>query len=714
MPIDAYSPCPGGTGNKIKFCCPDLLGDLQKIGRMLEGEQYQASLRHIEQLEKSNPDRACLLALKTLLLRTLGRIEEANATTEAFLAKHPQNPIALAESAILAAMSHDAPTAMRHMLAAVAETEDRMQPRVYEAIDSLTRFLLADGEVLPARALATMQAGLAGDDDRRPLDVLMRLSASPNVPLVVKDARGVREAPDDVPWKAEADEVKSLTRHARWTEAAERFAELAERVGGHPVLWWNLATLRGWLADVPGCIDALERYAASDVPWEDAVEAEALALFLSDDPLGDRQEVFSLRYRVDDVNRVQAALQSAPTTARMEADPAQFANEGSPPPRALFAVFDGEVSDLEAEITLENVSRLLAHALLYGKQTDREARLEVVEVTASDLDSVKNRLAEAAGDALPGEPEQEVMGHISTTRDSLNCRWRLPTGFSQQDLQRLIDALLHRVLLETWPQAPSGLLNGKSPQEAAADEAYRVKVAAAMMVLRFWLDQIGASFDLNRLRARLGIPELEPIDPEEVSLEELPLPRLSRLVVEKLSDEALLSAYKRALGNSARDAAQRFARAVVDRPSLEACQERLLAFEMMATGAEDSDEALRYVDEGRKLALQAGQSCAHWDMLELPMRFERGEAEEASRLFEHLQTRHAEEPGVARALTELLIELGILNPDGSPAAPMQRPAAEAPSLVVPEQGGAKPGELWTPDSQKPAGEKAKIWTPGME
>jgi hypothetical protein len=31
MPIDAYSPCPGGTGKKIKFCCPDFLGELETI-----------------------------------------------------------------------------------------------------------------------------------------------------------------------------------------------------------------------------------------------------------------------------------------------------------------------------------------------------------------------------------------------------------------------------------------------------------------------------------------------------------------------------------------------------------------------------------------------------------------------------------------------------------------------------------------------------------
>ena len=39
MPIDPYASCPGGTGKKIKFCCSDLLTELDKVQRMLEGEQ---------------------------------------------------------------------------------------------------------------------------------------------------------------------------------------------------------------------------------------------------------------------------------------------------------------------------------------------------------------------------------------------------------------------------------------------------------------------------------------------------------------------------------------------------------------------------------------------------------------------------------------------------------------------------------------------------
>ncbi len=45
MPIDLYSPCPGGTGKKIKFCCPDFVNELNEIERLIEGEQFAACLQ---------------------------------------------------------------------------------------------------------------------------------------------------------------------------------------------------------------------------------------------------------------------------------------------------------------------------------------------------------------------------------------------------------------------------------------------------------------------------------------------------------------------------------------------------------------------------------------------------------------------------------------------------------------------------------------------
>ena len=55
MAIDAYSPCPGGTGKNIKFCCGDFLPELQNIERMFEGEQYLACLQHLDRLLAREP-----------------------------------------------------------------------------------------------------------------------------------------------------------------------------------------------------------------------------------------------------------------------------------------------------------------------------------------------------------------------------------------------------------------------------------------------------------------------------------------------------------------------------------------------------------------------------------------------------------------------------------------------------------------------------------
>ena len=94
MAIDAYSLCPGGTGKKIKFCCEDSVGELQKIDQMLEGEQFLAALKHVEDLLEKTPDKACLLSLKTMLLRATEQHEAAKQSAAVFLEKHPENVMA--------------------------------------------------------------------------------------------------------------------------------------------------------------------------------------------------------------------------------------------------------------------------------------------------------------------------------------------------------------------------------------------------------------------------------------------------------------------------------------------------------------------------------------------------------------------------------------------------------------------------------------------
>ena len=81
MAIDTYAPCPGGTGKKIKFCCADLVGDLEQLDRLVEGDQVSAALDQVRRLEEKHPRRACLMATRTKLELASKRYDEAAATS---------------------------------------------------------------------------------------------------------------------------------------------------------------------------------------------------------------------------------------------------------------------------------------------------------------------------------------------------------------------------------------------------------------------------------------------------------------------------------------------------------------------------------------------------------------------------------------------------------------------------------------------------------
>ena len=65
MAIDPYSPCPAGTGKKLKFCCADLISEIENIHKMLEGEQRWLVWNTLKTACRTKyPGRACLLTTK--------------------------------------------------------------------------------------------------------------------------------------------------------------------------------------------------------------------------------------------------------------------------------------------------------------------------------------------------------------------------------------------------------------------------------------------------------------------------------------------------------------------------------------------------------------------------------------------------------------------------------------------------------------------------
>ena len=153
MALDAYSLCPGGTGKKIKFCCPEFLTELEKIDRMIDGEQFIACTQHIDQLEQKGQHRACLMAIKSELLRVTNQLDRSPAYVDDFVARFPQNATAWSESALLAAVSQGGPSAMAKLQRAIALCDGIIQSRVYEAAVLVANVLIQEGHWAAGRAV---------------------------------------------------------------------------------------------------------------------------------------------------------------------------------------------------------------------------------------------------------------------------------------------------------------------------------------------------------------------------------------------------------------------------------------------------------------------------------------------------------------------------------------------------------------------------------
>ena len=151
------------------------------------------------------------------------------------------------------------------------------------------------------------------------------------------------------------------------------------------------------------------------------------------------------------------------------------------------------------------------------------------------------------------------------------------------------------------------------------------------------------------------------------------------------------------------------AKALIERPSLAKHEELTTAYQYLAQHADEIDDALDYVNRGRELSRSTGRSCAGFDLMELPLRLERGQGAEFRRLIEHLQAAHGQEPGVGETLVRLLSQWGLVRPDGTVAIPVPRPSES--SIVVPGAESER-GKIWTPGSPQEPGGGQKLWTPG--
>jgi tetratricopeptide (TPR) repeat protein len=719
MAVDLYSLCPCGSGKKLKFCCGDLAAEIDKVYRMIEGDQPRAALRHVEQTLAKAPGRASLLDLKAVLELSLGEHQNAAKTIEELIRVDPENPSAHAQGAILASEQGDTRSAVEGLQDALERVAETIPARVLEAVGSVGQGLLSDGNLVAARAHLWLYQGIAGRDDTRAMQLLVRLNQVSRLPLLLRDHLYLRELPVGHPAEQRHDHAQLLASRGQWRRAATEFDALTVAFPDAAVLVYNAALVHAWLGHVEEFVAGLRAFSvAGGVDHDDAVEAEAIAQLLDPAAFAAQGEVTRTAIAVVDEELLIDRLSRDERFEAYPMDESELAAISGPPPRHTHLLYDRPAPPAAEDMTLGAVPVVLGLLAYYGRQTDRPERLELVADSVEDktagLAAVRTMLGEALGDVL----DEVHLGPSTGGPAGLHRRLQFPKGTPPATRKRLVAEERRAMIVERWPAAPSIALGGKTPLEAVGDASLALPLAAAVMNIEQVAGEGADPAAFAALRAKLGLAMPTPIDPRVVDLETLPLARLPRIDLASAGDDELVSLYERAVLAGAPEAILAIARVAIERPPLSDRMTHEELYYRLVSHTVDQPEALRWIDRARSDAEASGKSTATWDILELELRVVAGELDEANRMVRHLRDEHLSEPGIAEQLYQLLYALGALPPPeayaGQDEAAM--PGMEFDPRFTPEPtaAAAPPSKLWTPggaEAGSGGGGAKKIWTP---
>lgn len=676
---------------------------------MYDAGQDVSALDAIDKLEARLPKHPHLMNLKVDLLFAQGRRDEAEAVQRAFLAAHPENINARYRSAAMLLEDGDTAGGLRVWYETFANSENTITNTGMVAARAVVMGALTAGEFAAARTLLNILTAIDPKDESLRGTAIQLMSAEGQPPLC-RELPSLRQMPIDARWSAEFKAALAPTETVNFPRAEALFSALSEKAPQEPAVWANLAALRALLADSQGASDAYASLANCDLPWDDAVEAEALAAIYRQDVTGDVIEVLRATFELQDLERALELLTAENRCARVPDALLGPGEDGAPPPRAVLRLLDRpQATDIE-KLDLTNVPVVIADLHIFGRETDRPARLVVEAEGQSQLDQVVEQLGDLTQESLPTWGEREIVGSILAEQQAMTWKPHLPPGVSVDQGYDLMVSQLRQAIHEIWPNTPNLVLGGKTPRGVMGDPSWRRRLAAAVLLQELSLQLTLPREEFDRLRAELGLDSPAVIDPtavREATSSAIPVMRLSRVDAVKYADEDLIKELERAGAYASGAAVCHLGGEALRRSSI-AGQVRMRVLLLLARMSADSRVALQYVLESQRLAVQAKASAAPFLIMELRIRITRRETAEIQRVLRTLTTKHIREPGVVQAVGSILQELGLIGPDGRLVG---APPAE-PALVLP--GGEEPGKLWTPESAASGEAKGSLWMPGMD
>jgi hypothetical protein len=713
---DTYALCPCGSGDKIKHCCArPLQGELVKILDSLVGGQPAAAIQRIDQLLQKNPDDPCLLSVQMQVNypRQASAEERQRIISERVTHMQrvaPNHVTSLTGALMLSAMERREPSELTAALESLLARINSLQFLPMFAREILMQTAIVPGQnglVSVNRVMTIDYVSRAFGPEDAENDLLARLlSDSPTMLREDWLARFLADAENGGDMELTGEMVERAIS-GLWSEVIGELEKL-QTLGQHRA---EVYGLMAWLLTAQNKVEEAaswwDRYASHP---EVSSFAAALAAYnscmLTVEPI-----VFTeFRWEVADYAAVNQSLVANTKIVTSLDIPAAAAKAYSPPPRLRFIILDrAEVPLTEIESTpSRDFPRVVGNGFLFGKETDREARIafsgaQHTNATATEI------VKEAIGEWLTGEPETTNADRIHSLIGSVPSIWipERTTPAKQQAYERDYTLWLQK---EGILDVPSPILEGHAPNVAVKKDVDATRREAYFWAVFF---DLGMAYNdritIDAMRETLGltpIPAAKGTDLDvQLQWNAVPFADWTQAPAEDLVRSAIAAV---SVGNvqslnALTDEILRRATADADafpNTDLHELIEGLLRQRFETIGA--GTDAIEWIDNllelKERLSIQEGQWLINRWVLMMATENETGAHETWTRLQPLLS-----DPQVAQRVQGILIQMGVLNPDGTPRN-IPQPAAAAPA-----EG------LWTPDSPGGGGEEGggKLWLPGQ-
>ena len=691
MANDPYAACICGSGKKLKFCCQDILADMQRI-EQLRDNQPDVAEQHLRALYESHPDKDVLVIELAGLVQELGEYDEARELCIDFLRRHKDEirVIILLSDLTMQTEGFDGARRLIHRAIQLA------QPAQYQSISMLLASI--SDEVFragnPAAAYAHLRRSIQFAPAELQSSLMMMLSSwttriSEYFPLLGSLELLAAEVGEE---RREAEQkARRLSDMGCWEPSAILYSRLIQEEPNNGPLWFNLGLFYLWDDRLAQAAAALHKSATLLDDFDTAVNAESLAVILDLEVSDDRVCTLESSQRIRRPRELSSQLQENSRFRLATPDSQLDSTEMSQQQLRILAEVpcadDGGQEELGAVIITAN----------FNNEPDHH----VVTVTAAEplLEDAWSLVRSAAGDCLDDDEEPtepSIASSVPSCCADFDWNVYFEPSLPTKKLRAAVDARV-AAATDAWLQKPQSHLKGLSPQQASEDPNLKIQTAAAIVVLYSLAQRLNHEVRLADLRQRLNVPAptLRKIDPEQ-PIESVPLLHYWQLSLGDLTDSQLLQLANRVGLIRDVDLLERVVDELFRRPA--ALQEYSprrahMMRAMVARFRNRVDDMSESFEAARKAALEDPdnfQSRLELDLKELTFRLDDPEDPEIPHLLRSMRDQYFQKvPEIEEAVRQELTRTGC-----------EQLMSELQSPIIVTAGSeAQPqssGKLWLP------------------